>query len=69
MEIVYPPVTIATLHDDGMQIPPSPKIEPGTTIIIGGCNLINANAHNVVQASGETIEAVAQLIQVLPQKW
>jgi len=59
-----PIITIATMNTDGMELPPA--VEPGVTVIIGGCNLINANAHNVFQVSGESIEALAQAIQHLP---
>jgi hypothetical protein len=57
------PETVATMHDDGIQVP-SLRLEPGTTIIIGGCNVINP--HNIIQFAGEGIENVTQMIQTLP---
>lgn len=52
---------IMTTNDDGVDLATT---KPGLTVVIGGCNSVQA--HNVVQVSGESLAAIANTLQVLP---
>lgn len=55
------PLTLMTQHDDGFDLK---QQTPALTVVIGGCNSIHA--HNVVQVSGESLQAIANTLQLLP---
>jgi hypothetical protein len=54
-------LAVATTNDDGFDHAQVSK--PGLTVVIGGCNI---HAHSAIQISGESLSAIANILQLLP---